>query len=193
MRLFTTTVVAVALAATAVLAAPAGADQHEHRSQRPASEDSHLHRRFAEVQVVDAVYARGVHDGLLARDYAPLPGRQEVKHIEHSTAHLYVRAPEGAAGRIPGPLEPRLDILPALTKHLHLRLTLGPMLRLLRPSMDRSQALGFLRLGHDQRAELHSHHTQRSYGRRLSGSHSLAAGVLTLTWFCRVCAAAFTL
>lgn len=62
MRLSTTAVIVAALTATVALAAPANAAV----GQGLVSESLHLQRRLADV--VDAVYARGVHDGLHARD-----------------------------------------------------------------------------------------------------------------------------
>ncbi|TCD66337.1 hypothetical protein EIP91_001486, partial [Steccherinum ochraceum] len=64
MRFFTAALALAALSATAALAVSADAGDH---AIGPVSGDSSLHRRF--VDVIDAIYARGVHDGLQARSY----------------------------------------------------------------------------------------------------------------------------
>ncbi|TCD63085.1 hypothetical protein EIP91_006012 [Steccherinum ochraceum] len=86
MRFFTTTVVAAVLTATATMAVPANA---AHQARGLVSQDTHLHRRFADV--VDAIYARGVQDGLDARS------NQEHRraYIRRDSAHLLKRATGG--------------------------------------------------------------------------------------------------
>ncbi|TCD64736.1 hypothetical protein EIP91_003692 [Steccherinum ochraceum] len=61
MRFFTTGLVATALMATIVLAASSDATGHNNARELISEDAPELHRRL--VDVIDAVYARGVHDG----------------------------------------------------------------------------------------------------------------------------------
>ncbi|TCD67215.1 hypothetical protein EIP91_000391 [Steccherinum ochraceum] len=76
MRLFTTAIAVTALDAAAVMAVQVdGAAHSNYVRQLQRLEDYHLHRRFTEV--INAVYARGVHDGLHRRDNQPAYMRRD--------------------------------------------------------------------------------------------------------------------